>query len=66
MKCISGCILIKKCKTFNFEYSTGTCELLNVNSNEVGRAKAPGWTHYETDANNKEVGFILHQTVKRM
>lgn len=59
-ECSYYCIKEEDCKSFNRHDEEGICELLDVSKfdNVSLLRRDKGWSHYETNDDEKNVGFI--------
>ncbi|XP_057309016.1 uncharacterized protein LOC130647247 isoform X2 [Hydractinia symbiolongicarpus] len=64
LDCVKNCILHDSCQSINYNHETDKCDLLNSTTTESGNngTKEIGWTHYETDPDDKEVGNVCATT----
>lgn len=60
LDCVKKCILNEKCQSINYNSENKMCDLLEREHIDFDSNPhySPGWTHYETDVNNTEVGDV--------
>ncbi|XP_057309178.1 uncharacterized protein LOC130647362 [Hydractinia symbiolongicarpus] len=60
LDCVKKCILNEKCQSINYNSKEKMCDLLDREHIDFGSNLhySPGWTHYETDVYNTNVGDV--------
>lgn len=58
LDCVKQCILNDACQSINYNDQLKTCDLLEsaIADSGYNATTSNGWTHYETDPTDQEVG----------